>query len=352
MTNKTLPRLKDVANEANVSLSAASRILRGDSERFGKDTCKRVVAAAQKLGWRRNLLVSGMQSGRTNTIGVMIPPYDSFWTAVLSGIHETLSEADCLPITVWIGDAQAFPELDQPNEVGIKQISRLLDRRVDGLILWPPFGTAYYRHFREFVERKLPVAVIDFESSDDEIADSIETDEQQGASIVASHLLDLGHRRIACFSTAETTWQPWAVRRREHFEKAVTDGGAECKSWRSGPDQAKAVAIAKEMLTEYQPTAVFSITDHEAMPVYEACRQLGMSIPDDLSIIGFADLDFAAALTPPLTTVRQKPWQKGVQAAQLVLDRINGKLKSKKAVTIRVDTELVVRGSTTRNGAS
>ena len=91
MSLSHVPRLKDVAKAANVSLAAASRILRGDKERFGEETCRRVLEASRKLGWRRNLLVNGMQTGRTQTIGVMIPPFDSFWVTVLSGIHDALA---------------------------------------------------------------------------------------------------------------------------------------------------------------------------------------------------------------------------------------------------------------------
>src|SRR5688572_32519359 len=101
MANTPVPRLKDVAKAANVSLAAASRILRGDRERFGEETCRRVIEASRQLGWRRNLLVSGMQTGRTQTIGVMIPPVGSYWVGVLSGIHDGLASADFLPITVW-----------------------------------------------------------------------------------------------------------------------------------------------------------------------------------------------------------------------------------------------------------
>ena len=92
MSLSHVPRLKDVAKAANVSLAAASRILRGDRDRFGEETCRRVLEASRQLGWRRNLLVNGMQTGRTQTIGVMIPPFDSFWVSVLSGIHDALAD--------------------------------------------------------------------------------------------------------------------------------------------------------------------------------------------------------------------------------------------------------------------
>ncbi|MCA9231083.1 MAG: LacI family DNA-binding transcriptional regulator, partial [Planctomycetales bacterium] len=221
MAGSSAPRLKDVAKAANVSLSAASRILRGEQDRFGEATCLRVMEAAQRLGWRRNLLVNGIQTGRTKTIGVMIPPFDSFWVDVLAGIHIVLAANDYLPITVWVGDCQEMPHFEKDDDPGLGQISRLLDRRVDGLILWPSFAVAYYDHYRELLARRVPVVVIDHEFSEENIADSIETDELRCAKAVAEHLISLGHKNIACLSSRETAWQAWAVRRRESFEKAL-----------------------------------------------------------------------------------------------------------------------------------
>ncbi|HEX2475318.1 MAG TPA: LacI family DNA-binding transcriptional regulator, partial [Lacipirellulaceae bacterium] len=243
MANPPVPRLKDVAKAANVSLAAASRILRGDRERFGEETCRRVLEASRQLGWRRNLLVSGMQTGRTQTIGVMIPPYDSFWVSVLSGIHDTLGASDYLPITVWIGSLGDMPHFEKDEAEGLRQINRLLDRRVDGLIMWPPFSLAYYHHFPEFVERRVPVAVIDHYST---VADSVETDEEQATAVVADHLLSLGHRRIACLSSRETPSQTWAVRRRTSFEEAVRrNAEATIKSWRLNPQGTNGREVAR-----------------------------------------------------------------------------------------------------------
>ena len=72
-----------------------------------------MLEASRQLGWRRNLLVNGMQTGRTQTIGVMIPPFDSFWVSVLSGIHDALAECDYLPITVWIGNLGDMPHFEK-----------------------------------------------------------------------------------------------------------------------------------------------------------------------------------------------------------------------------------------------
>lgn len=346
MASSHVPRLKDVAKAANVSLAAASRILRGDRARFGEDTCRRVLEASRQLGWRRNLLVNGMQTGRTRTIGVMIPPFDSFWVTVLSGIHDALAENDYLPITVWIGNLGDMPHFEKEEGEGLRQINRLLDRRVDGLILWPPFSESYYHHFPEFVERRVPVAVIDHYST---VADSVETDEEQAASVVAEHLLILGHRRIACLSSRETTSQTWAVKRRSSFMEAIGRcPDAQGKSWRLNSQGSNGLEIAREILTDkLRPTAVFAVSDHEAEFIYEAASELRLRIPDDLSIVGFADLDFAASMMPPLTTMRQKPHEIGRLAAKLIVDRIDGVIADDDApTTIKVAAELIIRNST------
>jgi len=352
MAGSTTPRLKDVAKAANVSLSAASRILRGESGRFGKETCARVLDTARQLGWRQNLLVKGMQTGRTKTVGVMIPPYDSFWVDVLAGIHMVLAGADYLPITVWVGDCQEMPHFEKDNDQGLGQISRLLDRRVDGLILWPSFAVAYYEHFRELLERHVPVVVIDHEFSAEKIADSIETDEIRCAKSVAEHLVSLGHKNIACLSSRETAWQAWAVRRRESFELAIQDHpGVELTTWRLNPWGTDGLEVTEKILSQDpRPTAVFCVTDHEAIFVYEVAEKLDLSIPGDLSVVGFADLDFAATLRPPLTTLRQRPKEIGRRAAQLILDRLDGDFGDHPPTTIRVGGDLIVRGSTASCG--
>lgn len=346
MANSSVPRLKDVAKAANVSLAAASRILRGDRERFGEETCRRVLEASRQLGWRRNLLVSGMQTGRTQTIGVMIPPYDSFWVSVLSGIHDALAASDYLPITVWIGSLEDMPHFEKDEAEGLRLINRLLDRRVDGLIMWPPFGVAYYHHFPEFVERRVPVAVIDHYST---VADSVETDEEQAVATVAEHLLQLGHRRLACLSSREAPSQTWAIRRRTAFEQAVSGcTDASVQSWRLNPQGSNGRQVAAELLASpLRPTAVFAVSDHEAAFIYEAAAAAGLRIPTDLSVIGFADLDFAASMSPPLTTMRQKPHEIGRLAARLMMDRIEGDVTDPDLrSTIKVAAELVVRNST------
>jgi LacI family transcriptional regulator len=240
-----------------------------------------------------------------------------------------------------------MPHFEKDEQEGLKQINRLLDRRVDGLIMWPTFSVAYYHHFPEFVERRVPVAVIDHYST---VADSVETDEEQSTQVVADHLLKLGHRRIACLSSRETPSQTWAVKRRSSFEEAVArQSDATVKSWRLNAQGTNGMEVARELLTsDLKPTAVFAVSDHEAEFIYDAANELGIHIPRELSVVGFADLDFAAMMSPPLTTMRQKPQDIGRLAAKLIMDRIDGLIPNDDApTTIKVEADLIVRGSTT-----
>jgi len=341
------PRLQDVADLAEVSLGAASRILRGDDGHFSEETRQRVLAASRKLGWRRNLLVSGMQTGKTRTVGVVIPPYDSFWVSVLSGIHARLAEADFLPITVWLGDLDHMPHFEADEQQGIRLMNRLLDRRVDGLILWPPFGLAYYHHARELRDSQVPVVMIDYHS-DKQICDTVTTDERHATTLVARHLHDLGHRRIAYISGREVPSQTWALERRRGLEQAVSGmKGVELKSWRLNRAGSNGVEVARRALSgRLRPTAVIAATDHEALDVYQAAAELGLSIPADVSVVGFADLDFAASMAPPLTTVRQRAGEIGTRAAMMILDRIEGNTAGEPSIDVRIAADLVFRRST------
>ena len=344
-TGDRTPRLKDVAEMANVSLSAASRILRGDVDRFGADTCERVIEASKKLGWRRNLLVDGMQTGRTRTIGVMIPPVDPCWVQVLYGIHATLAQEDYLPITVWPNSEELVGERETD---GIELINRLLGRRVEAMILWPPSALAYYDHFPELRDRVVPVVTIEH-CAENKLGDTVTTHEENATRTVAEHLLELGHKRIAYLVGSELPSWTWATIRKECFN-AVLDGtpGVEHRSWEYNRDAADAERVITEMLrSDLRPTAVLTATDCEARDVYNVAAKLGVRIPEELSVVGYRDLDFASNFSPPLTSVRQRPREIGRRAASLVLERLKGSYAQESGfVDLKIEADLIVRGST------
>ena len=346
-----IPSLKEVARAANVSVPTASRILhRKKLDQFSEETKKRVQETAHQLQWRPNLLVHGMQTGRTCTIGVMVPPFHSYWSEILYGIHEGLIEADYIPIILW---GKHWRE-DEHRHVAedLEQIHRLIDRRVEGFILWPPMVAPFYDHIEEMCN--IPVVTIDHELPAEYGADSVATDEEMGAKLVASHLLGLGHRHFAHFAGSGNKIYSWAKHRSEYFQMEVSSvPRTTCvigEQWQNDYDEG--ISVAEKLLQmEPRPTAIFMASDERARCVYDAAARMGLKIPQDLSVVGYADLVSAAGLQPRLTTVRQKPYETGVTAARLILERLQKTYKEPhNHQRVRLGCELVIRDSTAAPG--
>lgn len=343
--NRGTVRLADVAAAAGVSISTASLVLRGKSQRYNQETQARIRRAAKQLGWRPNALVRGLQSGKTRMIGVLVPPYDFYWSHILAGIHRELARRDYVPITLWMSEDENHFFQTAQHDDGLQQINRLIDRRVEGFILWPVAVNLYEQHLRELIARKLPVVTIDAELHGTP-ADAVATDETMGAELVARHLLSLGHRRIACLSASDLPFEEWAVQRRTAFEAAVCkQRGASVKTWKCGESEDVVAETARALLRDpFRPTAVFCVTDFKASVLYRVAAEEKIQIPRDLSVVGFADMDIARMLDPPLTTVHQHPVEIGRIAAALLLDRIE-KAGARPRALKRVPCELVVRQS-------
>lgn len=338
--------LKDVAQAANVSVPTASRILRRKNlTRFSAETRDRVWEAAARLRYRPNMLVKGIQTGLTHTIGVMVRPFDSYWSSILYGIHDMLISADYVPIILWGRHRDDFG-VNQPFD-GLEQMHRLIDRRVDGAILWPPEVPEYYEHHKELASRNVPIVTIDHELPIKYGSDSVATDEEQGARLVADHLFKLGHRHVAHLGDVGLDTYSWALRRHTYFEQEIAKvPGTSCIT-SERIKEVDAIEIAKKILTSKpRPTAIYAASDLLARYVYLAAAELKLRIPEDVSVVGFADLDFAPLMVPPLTTVRQKGYEIGCTASRLLLSRIQGKFIEGENQSIKMDCELIVRGST------
>jgi len=349
---------KAIAEQAGVSQSTVSLVLsgrRGNSDQ----TSQRVLQAAERLKYRPNLLVQGIQTGKTRMIGVMMPPYHFYWFEVLAGIHDTLTAADHIPITLWTGLTHQSPRRRvNPTSPGdeLAQIHRMVDRRVDGVILWPSFAQLFIDHIHEFSSRNLPVVTIDHQLPPEFNSDFVGSDEAAGGRMVAEHLYALGHRRIG--HLAGSSVATWALARREAFETSISRMSGvslvTCEASMGQPDLG--IIAARELLSKPdRPTAIFAATDLYAKQVYKAAKEFNLSIPNDLSVVGFADEDFACEMTPPLTSVRQPAYEIGQRAAEVVLGRSLGQIRDRGRheelpVTLIVrESSQVYNGSASRN---
>ena len=318
-------------------MMTVSRALNGRG-RISDETRDRVLAVAQRLKYRPNRLVHAIKQGRSRTVGVMVPIATSFSATVVRGIHDTLAEHQSLPILHFHGEG---PQA-QRDEAELEYLHRLLDHRVDGIIFWPSDETVSQVYLHEVWDRGVPLVAVDRHLPRTN-ADFSGTDDEAGGRIAAEYLLSLGHRRLA--HVAGEGWVSTYADRQRGFERAIAGRSdasltiAECVDCESGD-------VARDMLArEDRPTAIFVASDRMAPHVYDAAKSLGLTIGSDVSLVGYADLAETAWLRPRLTTVRQDPYRIGVEAARLLLDRIEGRAAADGPRSVRVPPTLVARES-------
>src|SRR5947208_11379378 len=179
---------QDIAREANVSRVTVSLVLAG-KDQTSEETRKRVMEVARRLRYRPNLLVRGMQTGRTHAVGVIMPSSLHFHGQIARGIHDELVAADTVPVQLWVDPAT------ETKATELEQIHRLVDRRMDGIIIWPADVSVPDVHFREIWQRHIPLVTVDRETTTH--ADHVGTDEELGGRLVAEHLLSMGHKHVA-----------------------------------------------------------------------------------------------------------------------------------------------------------
>lgn len=331
-----------VAKALGVSRATVSLVLRG-GHGASESTRARVLAASNKMGYRPNALVHSIRSGRSKTVGVLAQPHDSYWRDVCYGIHDRLIDSEHLPIFLWTNGHMQTGRA----EYSLKQIHRMLDRWVDGVILWPFFADLYVQHLHEFRNRNIPIVLVDYALEGVE-ADIIASDERQIAALLSAHVREQGHRNILIVTGPDPSG--WAEERAHELSAAwesVPGAKTRVVQVRLEPYRAASAkaAIADALREDPKITAVHACTDIIARYTYDAANQLGWSIPDRLSVTGAADLDFAALMSPPLTTIHQDGYAIGQRAAQVELERSAGLLVGP-ARRFKEPAELIIRQST------
>jgi len=337
LTKKTSVSLRDIAQEAGVSLKTASRVLNGESA--AKHTAEKVLAAAKRLNYRPNLAAGAVFGRQTRTVGLMIPsPVDhSFYGKIVRSAHDELVRQNYAPILVL-----ATPELDLKE-----QIHRLVDRRVDGIILRPMYEHVDDVFAAEILERDIPLVTVLRPTELGGRVDHVDTDAHGIGAQAARHLMERGHRRVGCLSLKsplvpfeETGYGITCL----GFRKALQDAGAEAPLHCRDRGSCTPLEMAEELLDAHPDiTAVFTPMDSLGLGIYAAAQKRGLSIPDDLSVIGSGNLDHVAHMLPPMSTFDNHPERIGMLAARRLIERIEKKVQP--GATIAVEASLIERDS-------
>jgi LacI family transcriptional regulator len=330
------PSQAAIARHAGVARTTVSLVLRG-GDGLKQETIDRVRKAAEELGYRPNRLVSGIKTGKSRMVGIMIPPIDYFWARLVTGIHDELSRNDYIPIFLW--SPNSGMEMDEERE--LRQVHRLLDLRIEGVILWPFFAQMYQRHINEFSSRNLPLVTVDYNLAGFQ-GDSIFSDDLVGAREAATHLVSMGHSKVLHFTGPQS--EDWANMRITGFSSVIGNViNVEL------PLEPPWEPLISEALAAHPGiTSVFCSMDRFARSLYKVARERGVRIPEDLSVVGYGGLDFSEHLNPPLTTVNSHPYRMGARAAKAIIERISGQFNEPESRVFKLPVELVVRDSVAR----
>jgi DNA-binding LacI/PurR family transcriptional regulator len=319
----------DVARQAGVSQATVSLVLSGKSAgRVSSATEATVRAAAEKLGYRPNLAARALRTGSARAIGLVVPDVTHpFMGRVLRGMQIAARREGYAVVLVdaandWTWEVDSF-------EV-------LRDSAVDGFVL---FGVEPPSRAGDLEARMVSI------EADPGRLPAVRLDVEAGGAAAAEHLLRLGHRRLGRLVSAVVT--STFRRRQDAWARVLGDAGIDTEQIpcaQSAMNVDDAIRAAGELLeTRPLPTAVFCDDDVLAAGLYVAARGRGLRVPDDVSVVGFDDLDIARVLDPPLTTVAADPEALGAAALDRLLARLAGKRGLKETV---VPVRLVVRGST------
>jgi len=331
------PTIRDVAKAAEVGLATVSRVL-NNSGYVKPETRERVLHAAEQLGFVPNMVARSLVRKTTSTIGLVIPDITNpFFPAVTRGVEDAASEAG---FTVFLCNTDNDPAMEAQD------VRKLRERMVDGIIF---VGTTDRRELVEsLLAENVPVVVTDRLVADLEV-DSVLVDNVAGAKAACRHLLDLGHTRIAHAAGHRQTRT--GQERFTGYSQALLDAGFPADdslvAWGDFTTES-GYRVAQVLLGRTpHPTAIFAGNDMMAFGVLRAAQEAGISVPDDLSVIGFDDIQMAGLFRPGLTTVRQPAYDMGRVAMSLLQERMAG-TSSNGSRHHLFQPELVVRGTTRR----
>jgi len=329
--------IKDVAARAEVHPSTVSRVMNPETRSMVSEAvAERITRIAGEMGYARSPLASGLRTGKSFTIGVIIPDLSNpVFPPVVRGIERTLGAEGYIAIL-------ADSDNSQKSERAI--FDSMKSRHIDGLIL----ATAHIQDpvVDNCIEDQLPVVLVNRTIDAHDVAAVINNDEL-GIRLAVSHLRESGHRKIAFLGGPQNT--STGRDRYKAFLKLAQDGHFELNPELCVNCPAFGTAVGYQAMLEILDrkqafSAVVAANDLLALGCYDALRERGLSCPGDVSVTGFNDMPFVDRLSPPLTTLHIQHDELGVHAANLLLAEIRDHDAARN--TIRLDPELVIRGST------
>ncbi len=327
--------IREIADLAGVSIATVSRVLNGRDD-VADETRALVRRVVEEHGYTANRSARGLSAGRTGLVGVLVPlVYPVYFSAILSGATEALYEQDLRVVLSPTG---------HEHEREVSLLDRLVHGATDGALIVLPEESS--DELERLLDEGYHFVVIDPRLRLDDRIPSVSAAHMSGADQAMQHLLGLGHRRIAAI-TGPKGWAATEDRRRGYIAALaaagivpdpalVTEADFEIGGGRSAARRLFDLADP--------PTAIFGFNDNLAIGAIQAARERALRVPEDLSVVGFDDVEHATIVTPALTTVRQPLAEMGRTAVSLLVRLLEG--QRVETLHVELGTRLVVREST------
>lgn len=326
--------IKDVARVAGVSPMTVSRVI-NSSGYASQDARARVERAVGELGFVPNALARQLRSKRTRTLALVISDITNpFFTTIARGVEDIAAAHDF---------AVVFCNTDESEAEEMAYVQMLIQRRIDGVLLVPASDSG--KSLRLLRKHRVPVVVLDRRVSSPRV-DQVRSDSEAGAYQLVRHLIELGHRRIAMLAGHRNI--STAADRAAGYQRALAEHGIELDDRLvryEGFGLAAGYRMARQVVVLHpRPTALFAANNFIAFGVIRALREVGLRIPEAMSLVAFDDLPGDWLIDPFLTVVDQRAYEMGKQAAELILERLEGVERlSRRSIILPVD--FIVRRS-------
>lgn len=333
--------IKDIARETDLSITAVSLILNDKADRIPQETKDRVFKAVKELDYRPNQSAVAMKTNKSGSIGLIIPDFsNTFFAAIAKSTNKyAIEKGYRLLITESQTDSDFIETVVDP----------LLNQQVDGVIFSKStLSTELQEQLINLFKRNgIPLVMID--SDEQKNLASVMIDHEQGAYLATKHLIENGHKSIGCYTGPKTNLT--SNTRIKGYQRALKEHGLSFDQTLlfEGDYSIKEDKALKHFMDK-NVTAIFCLNDMMAFGIYRQAFEAGISIPENISVIGFDDIPISNIVNPLLTTVRQ-PIKDIARSAVELLDDLNkkGQLSVEESL-IKLDTQLIVRNSVRRVG--
>ena len=340
MNDKTPLTMKDIARELGISVATVSRALK-DSPRISPERRAAIQQYAREHDFTPNVLAESLRHSKIHPIkliGVIIPEFTHFYfSSVLAGIEDEASSR---------GYRIMVAQSNEQYEREVRICQSFYENKVCGVIVSQAKDTKRYDHFERLMDAGVPLVFYDRICTGVN-ASRVVVDDYMGAFNAVSHLIETGCTRIAFYGSAPTLeisknrfngYKDALLKHGLHYDESLT---------RICDNRADAEAVTPELLeNDTPPNGFFAVNDDTAIGILYTAKRMGFRVPEDISICGFTNGQRAVACDPMLTTVEQRGMKVGEEAADILIDQVEGIIPRDKAERRIVRTRLVVRGTT------